>query len=170
MISNCENMLMAASIFEEFPEIERDHRGGSEIDGFAAEVLDDLQRLGPLGVVGEELHHDQLFHDGVLAVVLGAMDHVDELADLHDDLRKPLRITGNADGHAGEIRVAAFGDDERVDVEATAGEDLADPHQDAGLVADEYGERVGRAARGGGRRDGSVGSDDGVGMEWKFGI
>jgi hypothetical protein len=44
------------------------------------------------------------------------MDDVDELADLLDDLLEASGVAGDADRHPREVRVAAFGDDERIDV------------------------------------------------------
>ena len=142
---------------------EGDHRCRGEIDGFSAEMLDDLERLGALFVAGEEFDEDQFLDHGVLGVVLGAMDDVDELADLHDDLAEAFRITGDADGHAGEIRIAAFGDDEGIDVEGAAREDLANAHEHSGLVIHEDGEGVRRTAGNRGCRNGGVGGDDGLG-------
>ncbi len=90
------------------PRDEGDHRGGGEINGFAAEVLDDLQGLGALLIAGEDLDHDELLDHGILGIVLGAVDHIDEFIHLHDDLLESLGIAGDADGHTGEIRVAAL--------------------------------------------------------------
>jgi hypothetical protein len=87
---------------------EGDHGGGREIHGLATEVLDDLQGRSLLGFICEKFHHDEFLDDGVFIRVLGAVDDVDELADLHDDLRETFRISGNADGHAGEVGIPAF--------------------------------------------------------------
>ena len=40
-----------------------------------------VARLGALLIAGEEFDENHLFHHGILAVVLGAMDHVDELVE-----------------------------------------------------------------------------------------
>lgn len=77
-----------------------DHRSWCQIDGFPGEMLGDLQ--GHRALFGRALNLDKHHFLGhrVVRGVLEAMDDVDELVDLHDDLRETFRITGNADGHA----------------------------------------------------------------------
>lgn len=89
-----------------------DHRGRCEVDGFAGEVFGDLQ--GHRAFLGRALDLDEhhFLGDRIGGGVLEAMDHIDELADLHDDLAEALRVAGDADGHAREVRVASFGNDE----------------------------------------------------------
>jgi len=77
-----------------------DHRGRGEIDGFAVEVLDDLQCARAFFCAAEDLDEDELFGDGVVTGVLKAMNDIDELAYLHDDLLKPGGISGDADRHS----------------------------------------------------------------------
>jgi len=136
-----------------------DHRRRSQIDGLAAEVLGDLKGLGAFVWGALQLHEAELPGDGVVGGVLEAMNHVDQLGDLLDDLLEAIRVAADANGHPRVARIAAAGDDEGIDVESAPGEDLADPHEDAGLIVDEDREGVT-----GTRRDGclwGVGSDDG---------
>ena len=149
--------------FEAVAGDQDDHRDGGEIHGLAAEMLGDLECLGAVLRRALDLDQDHFLGHRVVRGVLEAVDDVDQLGDLLDDLVEALRVAADADGHAREVRVAAFGDDQRVDVEAAAGEHLADPHQHARLVVHEDGERVQRAATRGHRGVGSVGGDDGLG-------
>lgn len=97
-----------------------DHRNRGEIDGFPGEVFADLKSLGAVVRGALQLDHHQFLGNGIVAGVLEAVDDVDELADLLDDLVESGGIAGDADGHAREAAAAALGDDERVDIEGAA--------------------------------------------------
>ena len=113
-----------------------------EIHGLAVEVLDDLENLGAVPGRYVQFHQHHFLDDRILVRVLEAMDHVDELVALHDDLVQSLGMAADAHGHARVARVAALGDDERVNIEPAPAEHGADAAQDAGLVGDGHAEGV----------------------------
>ena len=66
----------------------------------------------------------------------------DEFVQLQDDLVQDIRRPRAGDRHARRLGIHVGGrHDEGLDVVATAAEDLADAHQDAGLVVDEEPDR-----------------------------
>jgi hypothetical protein len=113
-----------------------------EIDGLAVVMLDDLQDLGALHVACGDFDQDEFFGDGVAVSVFGAVDDVDKLIHLHDDLVQAFWMTADADGHAAESWITCLGDDEGLDVEATTAEHGADTTENAGLVVHHHAERV----------------------------
>ena len=132
-----------------------DHRIRCEVHGFSAEVLGDLQRGGTAFIGAKNFDQDHFFRHRIIAGVLEAMNHVDQFSDLLDDLVESCGVTGNADGHARKGRVTALRNDEGIDVETTAREDLTNPHEHARSVVHEDGKCVARTSKI--RRDGSVG-------------
>jgi hypothetical protein len=88
------------------------------------------------------LDEDHFLSDGVAVGVLDAVDDVDELVHLHDDLVQAFGMAADADGHAAEARIARLGDDEGLDVEPATAEHGADAAKDAGLVVHHDAQRV----------------------------
>jgi hypothetical protein len=64
------------------------------------------------------------------------------------------------------VRVATLGDHQGLDVVSPPGEDLADSHEDSGLVVDENGESVNDFAGIGSPR--SIGSGDSSGHDLRW--
>lgn len=131
------------------------HRGRCEINGFATEVLGDLKRGRAVVLIAKKLDQNHFLGDGIVAGVLKAMDHIDQLIDLLDDLIETGGISGDTDGHARKRWVATLGNDQGIDIETTARKHLADSHQDTRLVVPKDGKCVAGAAMN--WRDGSVG-------------
>jgi len=105
-------------------------------------VADDLEDLGAVIGAGGDFDEDHFFDHGIAIGVFLAMDHVDEFVHLKDDLGEAFWVPADADGHAAEAGIAGLGDDEGLDVEATAAEHVADAAEDAGLVVHIDAERV----------------------------
>ena len=105
-------------------------------------MLDDLQDLGALGRAGGDFDEDEFFGNGVTIGVLDAMNDVDELIHLHDDLVQAFWMTADANGHAAEAWITSLGDDQRLNVKSATAEDSADAAEDARLVVHHDAERV----------------------------
>ena len=93
-----------------------------------------LQDFGALFCCATNLDESEfLFHGVRTGMVLG-LNHVHELLELLDDLHQDFRIAVSDDVHAAEVRVERGGDDERIDVVATAGEHECNTHEHARAV------------------------------------
>lgn len=131
------------------------HRIRCEVHGFSAEMLSDLQCGGAAFIGAKNFDQDHFLGDRIVAGVFEAMNYIDQFSDLLDDLVKTRRVAGDADGHSRKGRIAALRNDEGIDVETAAREDLTDPHEHARSVVHEDRKCVARTAKI--RRDGSVG-------------
>lgn len=131
------------------------HRIWCEVYGFSTEVLCDLQGARATFVGAKNFDQDHFLGDRVVAGVFEAMNHVDQFPDLLDDLIETRRVAGDADGHARKGRIAALRNNEGIDVETAAREDLTNPHEHAGSVVHEDGKCVARTGKI--RCNGSVG-------------
>jgi len=113
-----------------------------QVNGLAIVMLDDLQDLGPFGGAGSDFDEDKFFGNGVTIGVLDAMNDVDELIHLHDDLVQAFWMTADANGHAAEAWIASLGDYQRLNVKAATAEDSTDAAEDTRLVVHHDAERV----------------------------
>jgi hypothetical protein len=113
MMLNCENMVTAASTFGLSPVIMTIIEVGvrsTVLPPKCSAIWSAIERSdGEHWILMSTI---SLVTELMIRGVLEAMDHIDELGDLHDDLVEALRVAGNADGHAREVGVAAFGDDQ----------------------------------------------------------
>ncbi len=73
---------------------------------FPAEVFDDLQCVGAFIAADEHLDKNQFAHDRVMRCMLEAVDDVDELVHLQDDLAEPRRVAADPDGPS--VRTLGF--------------------------------------------------------------
>ena len=113
-----------------------------QIDGLTVVMLDDLQDLGALCGTGGDFDEDEFFGNGVTIGVLDAMNDVDELIHLHDDLVQAFWMTADANGHAAEAWITSLGDDQRLNVKSATAKDSADAAEDTRLVVHHDAERV----------------------------
>lgn len=124
------------------------HGGGSEVDCFSIEMLDDLQRVRALlSVDHEEFNQEHFLHHRICGRVLIAVHHIDKLGHLLHDLLEALRGPLEADRHTAEVRISPLRDDKRLDIVTTSRKDLADSHQHAGLIVYKDRESVGDLIR-----------------------
>ena len=130
-------------------------------------MLDDLQGIGALlTVFHKKLDEQHLSHHGVGGGVFIAVNDVDEFTHLLDNLLQTFGGTLEADGHPAEVRIATLGDHQGFDVVTSPGEDLADSHEDSGLVVDEDGESMDDCA--GIRSPRSIGSGGSSGHDLRW--
>lgn len=113
------------------------HGGRTHIDGFSSEMLNDLKGGGALITVSENLHEEHFTDDGIGSGVLEAMDYIDELVDLLDDLVQSVGMTRDVDGHPGKGARTTLGNDQRIDVVGATGENLTNAHEDSRTIVDE---------------------------------
>lgn len=98
----------------------RDHGFGGEVEGFSSEVIDDLQGLRAFVGIEDKLDEEHLLDDGVLGAVLEAVNDIDELVHLFNDLLEPLRVPRDAERHARELAATTLRDYQRINIEAPA--------------------------------------------------
>lgn len=128
--------------FGAFARDHDDHAGRCQVDGFAIEVFADLQQLRAVLWSAGDLNHQQFPHHRVIAGVLVAVNDIDELVHLFDDLLKTIGVADDANGHARKASITTLRNDQAIDVKAASCEHLADAHQHAGAIVDEHGKGV----------------------------
>src|SRR5579863_8466792 len=126
--------------------LHRDHVD-RDVDHPGAEQVHDLEHPRPALGVGPDLDQEQLALHGGARLELDDLEHVDELVQLLGHLLERVLLAVDHDSDAGELLVLGRPDRQRLDVEAAAGEQAGDPDQDARLVLDEHGQRVGHSSR-----------------------
>ena len=111
-----------------------DHRSHRHINGVGVEMVAKLQDFGALFCGATNLDEGEfLFHSVGTGMVL-SLHHVHELFELLDDLHQDFRIAVSDDVHAAKVRVERRGNDEGIDVVATAGEHECNAHEHARAV------------------------------------
>ena len=93
-----------------------------------------LQDFGALFCSATNLDKCEFLFHGVRTGMVLCLNHVHELFELLDNLHQDFGIAVCDDVHAAEVRVERGGDDERIDVVATAGEHECNTHEHARAV------------------------------------